>query len=89
MPAVLIRQLDALAKIMAVAPASRTRVLLDQAAMIQRVNLRTVPEEADQADITAAYEAVLAVRGGAAVTDAAAPAAEEPGEAGSQPRSFG
>jgi hypothetical protein len=29
--------------------------------MIQRLNLRTVPEEADQADITARYEALLAV----------------------------
>ena len=89
MPAVLIRQLEALARIMAVAPASRTQVLLDQAAMIQRLNLRTVPEEADRADVTARYEAVLAVRGEAAVPDAAAPAAEEPGEAGSQPRPFG
>jgi uncharacterized membrane protein len=59
MPAVLIRQLDALYKIMAVAPPSRSQVLLDQAAMIQRVNLRTVPEEADQADIAARYEALL------------------------------
>jgi hypothetical protein len=59
MPAVLIRQLDALYKIMVVAPASRSQVLLDQAAMIQRVNLRTVPEEADWADITARYEALL------------------------------
>jgi uncharacterized membrane protein len=59
MPAVLIRQLDALYKIMEVAPASRSQVLLDQATMIQRVNLRTVPEEADQADITARYEALL------------------------------
>jgi uncharacterized membrane protein len=89
MPAVLIRQLEALARIMAVAPASRTPVLLDQAAMIQRVNLRTVPEEADRADVTARYEAVLTVRGEAAATDAAAPGAEEPGEAGSQPRPFG
>jgi len=60
MPAVLIRQLDALSKIMAVAPASRAQVLLDQAAMIQRVNLRTVPEHADQADITDRYDALLA-----------------------------
>jgi uncharacterized membrane protein len=66
MPAVLIRQLDAVSKIMTVAPASRTQVLLDQAAMIQRVNLRTVPEEADQADITARYEALLAVHAQAA-----------------------
>jgi uncharacterized membrane protein len=61
MPAVLIRQLDALSKIMAVAPASRTQVLLDQAIMIQRVNLRTVSEHADQTDITARYDALLAL----------------------------
>jgi uncharacterized membrane protein len=59
MPAVLIRQLDALSKIMAVAPDSRSQVLLDQASMIQRVSQRTVPEPADQADITARYEALL------------------------------
>ena len=59
MPAVLIRQLDALHKIMTVAPASRSQVLLDQADMIQRLNLRTVPEAADQADVTARYEALL------------------------------
>jgi uncharacterized membrane protein len=62
MPAVLIRQLDALSKVMAVAPADRSQVLLDQAAMIQRLSQHTVPEEADRADITAAYEAVLALR---------------------------
>ena len=61
MPAVLIRQLDALSKVMAVAPPNRTQVLLDQAAMIQRVSLRTVPEEADQADVAARYEALLAL----------------------------
>jgi uncharacterized membrane protein len=66
MPAVLIRQLDALSKIMAVAPAGRSQVLLDQAAMIQRVNLRTVPEQADQADITARYDALLALHAQAA-----------------------
>jgi uncharacterized membrane protein len=59
MPAVLIRQLDALYKIMAVAPPGRRQVLLDQAAMIQRLNLRTVPEVTDQADVTARYEALL------------------------------
>jgi uncharacterized membrane protein len=62
MPAVLIRQLDALSKVMAVAPAGRSQVIIDQAAMIERVSERTVPEPADRADITAAYEAVLAVR---------------------------
>jgi uncharacterized membrane protein len=61
MPAVLIRQLDALYKIMAVAPAGRSQVLLDQGAMIQRVNLRTVSEEADQVDVTARYDALLAL----------------------------
>ncbi|HSZ42981.1 MAG TPA: DUF2254 domain-containing protein [Trebonia sp.] len=64
MPAVLIRQLDALHVVMAVAPSGRSRVLLDQAAMIQRVNLRTVPEEADRADVTARYEALLALHAG-------------------------
>jgi uncharacterized membrane protein len=59
MPAVLIRQLEALSKIMAVAPRGRTQVLLDQAAMIQRVSLRTVPEQADQADIAARHEALF------------------------------
>ena len=61
MPAVLIRQLDVLYKIMAAAPAGRSQVLLDQAGMIQRLNLRTVVEEADQADVTARYDALLAL----------------------------
>jgi uncharacterized membrane protein len=59
MPAVLIRQLDALYKIMAVAPDGRSQVLLDQAEMIQRLNLRTIAEATDQADVTARYEALL------------------------------
>jgi uncharacterized membrane protein len=59
MPAVLIRQLDALHKIMTVAPASRSQVLVDQADMIQRLSLRTVPEATDQADVTARYDALL------------------------------
>jgi uncharacterized membrane protein len=61
MPAVLIRQLEVLGKIMAVAPPSRTRVLLDQAEMIQRLSLRTVAEETDQSDVTARYESLLAL----------------------------
>jgi uncharacterized membrane protein len=60
MPAVLIRQLDALSKVMTVAPPGRQQVLLDQAAMIARVSERTVPEPADQADITVSYQALLA-----------------------------
>jgi uncharacterized membrane protein len=43
------------------APQLRSQVLLDQAAMIQRASRRTVPEPADQADITARYEALLAL----------------------------
>ena len=61
MPAVLIRQLDALSTVMAVAPPGRSQVILDQAAMIARVSERTVPEPADQADITARYQALLAL----------------------------
>jgi uncharacterized membrane protein len=62
MPAVMIRQLDALAKIMerAAAPEDR-RLLLDQAAMIERLSLSSVDEESDRADIQRAYQAVLRV----------------------------
>jgi uncharacterized membrane protein len=66
MPAVLIRQLDALHKVMAVAPADRSQVLLDQADMIQRLNLRSIPEPADQADVTVRYEALLKLHAGKA-----------------------
>ena len=61
MPAVLIRQLDALSTVMAVAPPGRSQVILDQAAMIARVGERTVPEPADQADISTRYKALLAL----------------------------
>jgi uncharacterized membrane protein len=66
MPAVLIRQLDALSTIMAAAPPGRSQVLLDQAAMIARVSERTVPEPADQADVAARHEALLALHASAA-----------------------
>ncbi len=60
MPAVMIRQLDALAKIMTgTSSAGQRRVLLDQAAMIERASERSVPEAADRADIRRRYEAVL------------------------------
>jgi uncharacterized membrane protein len=62
MPAVLIRQLDALAKIMAdTSSAGQRRVLMDQAAMILRASERSVPEKADRDDIQRRYEDVLAV----------------------------
>jgi uncharacterized membrane protein len=62
MPAVMIRQLDALAKIMerAVAPEDR-EVLLDQAAMIERLSEGTVDEESDRGDVSRAYQRVLDV----------------------------
>jgi uncharacterized membrane protein len=67
MPAVMIRQLDALAKIMerAAAPADQ-QVLLDQAAMIERLSERTVDEESDRADVHRAYQNVLDVQAGLA-----------------------
>jgi uncharacterized membrane protein len=62
MPAVMIRQLDAVAKIMEQTPdRARRRILLDQAELIQRANLRTVAEAADRADVTAQYNAILAM----------------------------
>ena len=62
MPAIMIRQLDAIAKIMVetTGPAQR-RVLLDQAGMIQRASERTVAEEADRADVRRAFEAVCLI----------------------------
>jgi uncharacterized membrane protein len=68
MPAVMIRQLDALTKIMerAVAPDDR-QVLLDQAAMIERLSEASVDEESDRADVRRAYQRVLDVYAGLAV----------------------
>ncbi len=60
MPAVMIRQLDALAKIAERAAEPQDRqVLLDQAAMIQRLSVASVGEAADRADIQRAYQHVL------------------------------
>jgi uncharacterized membrane protein len=61
MPAVMIRELDALTKIMAeTSSAGQRRVLLEQAAMIQRASERSVPEGADRDDVRRRYEEVLA-----------------------------
>jgi uncharacterized membrane protein len=61
MPAVMIRQLEALIKIIADTPDSaRRQVLMDQAAMILRASTRSVPEESDRADIRRRYDDVLA-----------------------------
>ncbi|HJY95537.1 MAG TPA: DUF2254 family protein, partial [Streptosporangiaceae bacterium] len=60
MPAVMIRMLEALARIMAeTTTEGQRRVLLDQAAMIDRASERSVPEAADRADIRRRYEAIL------------------------------
>jgi uncharacterized membrane protein len=65
MPAIMIRQLDALAKIMdrTAAPSDR-QLLLDQAAMIGRLSQSSVDEESDRADIQRAFQAVLDVHAG-------------------------
>ena len=60
MPAVMIRQLEALVKIMTdTSSAAQRQVLLEQAAMILRASERSVPEEADREDIRRKYEHVL------------------------------
>jgi uncharacterized membrane protein len=61
-PAVMIRQLDALSKVMTETTQPEQRqVLLDQAAMIQRANLKSVPEQADRADVQRRYDDLLAL----------------------------
>ena len=63
MPAVMIRQLDALEKVMEYTTTAAQRdVLIEQARRIQTGNLESVPEAADRADVTRAYDAVLAAR---------------------------
>jgi uncharacterized membrane protein len=62
MPAIMIRELDAIAKIMTeTSSPGQRRVLLDQAGMIQRANERSVPEEADRADVRRSFETVLMI----------------------------
>jgi uncharacterized membrane protein len=72
MPAIMIRQLDAIAKVIEQVPDRQRRTaLIRQAEAIQRSNLATVPDPSDRDDVTERYEAVLAL-----VT----PVAAEPGE---------
>jgi uncharacterized membrane protein len=62
MPAVMIRQLEALAKVIDQTPdRGRRLTLLRQAERIQRASLRTVAEAADRDDVTRRYEMVRAV----------------------------
>jgi len=62
MPAVMIRQLDALTTTMEqTTDPQRAQVLIDQAAMIQRANLDAVPDESDRADVDRRYAALQAL----------------------------
>jgi uncharacterized membrane protein len=73
MPAIMIRQLDAVAKIMTeTSGPGQRRVLLDQAEMIQRASERSVPEEADRADVRRSFETVLVIEARLADRDQAA-----------------
>ena len=61
MPAVMIRQLDGLSKVMAYTTSpSQREVLLEQAEMILRSSEDSVPEERDRADVRRRYDAVRA-----------------------------
>jgi len=61
MPAVMIRQLEALAKVMArTTSAEQRELLLEQAAMILRSSEESVPEQSDQADVRRHYDALRA-----------------------------
>ncbi|HWJ49909.1 MAG TPA: DUF2254 domain-containing protein [Solirubrobacteraceae bacterium] len=61
MPAVMIRQLDGLAKVMAYTSTAQQReLLLAQAAMILRASEESVPEREDRADVSRRYDTVVA-----------------------------
>jgi uncharacterized membrane protein len=58
----MIRQLDALAKVIEQTPDRKRRtVLIREADAIQRLNLATVSEPTDRADVTKRYELVMAL----------------------------
>jgi uncharacterized membrane protein len=62
MPAIMIRQLDAVAKVLEqVHDRNHRTALLRQAEAIQRSNLATVPDPMDRDDVTERYEAVMAM----------------------------
>ena len=70
MPAVMIRQLDGIAKVIAHTSSQAQReVLLEQADMILRASEESVPEAADRADVLSRYDLVRAANGAAAVRD--------------------
>ena len=62
MPAIMIRQLEALAKIIEQTPdRAHQTPLIRQAEAIQRSSLATVADPSDRHDVTQRYEAVLAL----------------------------
>ena len=62
MPAIMIRQFDALAKVIEQTPdPARRTVLVRQARAIQRSNLATVADPADRSDVTRRFETVMAM----------------------------
>jgi uncharacterized membrane protein len=61
MPAVMIRQLDGLAKILSYASPEQREVLLEQAHLILRSSEESVPQAEDRADVLRHYEAALDV----------------------------
>ncbi|MEZ0109213.1 putative membrane protein [Catenulispora sp. EB89] len=64
MPAVMIRQLDALTEILEQAPLPKQRtVLLEQAEMIRTLCLETVPEKADREDVLRRYDTLIRLAG--------------------------
>lgn len=78
MPAIMIRQLDALAKIIEQTPdRSRRTVLMRQAEAIQKLNMDTVPDRGDRDDVTRRYETVMAlIRSDARTTPSEVPAGQ-------------
>ncbi|MGZ7008342.1 MAG: DUF2254 domain-containing protein, partial [Ilumatobacteraceae bacterium] len=63
-PAIMIRQLDALAKILTFAVNDAQRAaLLDQAEMILRSSEDSVPEESDRRDVRRRYDLVAVADG--------------------------
>jgi uncharacterized membrane protein len=72
MPAVMIRQLEALTKILDhTTRADQRQLLLDQAAMIYRSSAESIPEPSDIADVRREYDAVLHAAARAAELDTA------------------
>src|SRR5271170_2386476 len=62
MPAIMLRQLEALAKVIEQTPDRvRRTVLIREADAIQRLNLATVAEPTDRDDVTRRYDAVMAL----------------------------